>query len=219
VLIDTSADEHYDGTGIQRVHRAGIELSPLSSSAAPDRVVGPYPRKDMWAITPGIQWKSSADDRWRGLAQYHIAHSAPKGEEPDAKDAIVKSAGLDVTEEKPDRVAFTVKYDLAGDGARAVEEALVLTKDGVEGVAGVPGGEKPAATRVLLPAFVHDGEKDFPASVAGNKLTTHRGHAEMSLDDHRAVRRQAGHDRPAHRDTERVHPRGSSANCRALRRR
>jgi hypothetical protein len=182
VLIDTSADEHYDATGVQRIHRAGIELSPLSASAAPDRVVGPWPRKDMWAITPGIQWKDSADAdaRWRGLGQFHITHGPPKGEQADANDRIVKNAELAVSEEKPQRVAFTVKYDLSGDGARPVEESFIITKDGVEGTSAVAGNDKPAATRVLLPAFINDGEKEMDVTVAGNKLTTRRGNAEMT---------------------------------------
>ena len=181
VLIDTSGDEHYDGTGLQRIHRAGVDLSPLSASSAPDRVVGPYPRKDMWAITPGIQWKLSSDDRWRGLAQYHIAHPLPRDEQAKANEPLVKEAALEVKSEKPDRVAFTVRYQLAGDGALPVEESFVITKDGVEGTSAV-AGEKPAATRVLLPAFVSDGEKEIPATVAGNKLTTRRGHGEMTWE-------------------------------------
>ena len=70
VLIDTAADEHYDATGLQRVHRAGVKLSPLNSSAAAERWYGPREATDKWALTPGIQWKADADGKWRGLAQF-----------------------------------------------------------------------------------------------------------------------------------------------------
>jgi hypothetical protein len=179
VLIDTMADEHYDGTGVQRVHRAGVELSPLSGSAGPDRGFGPHPRQDVWALSPGIQWKDAADGRWRGLAQFHIFHSPKQGEEANPADQIAKAAELTVSEEKPQRVAFAVKYDLAGDGARPVEETFVITKDGVEGTSTV-AGDKPAATRALFPAFIHDGEKESEATAAGNKLTTRRGGASLT---------------------------------------
>ena len=181
ILIDTMADEHYDGTGVQRVHRAGVELSPLSASTGPDRVVGPHPRENLWALTPGIQWKDQPDGRWRGLAQFHIFHKPREGEAANPADQIVKGAELTVSEEKPERVAFAVKYDLDGDGARPVEESFVLTKDGVEGTAAVKG-DKPAATRALFPAFVHDGEKESPVTVDGNKVTTQRGGATLTWE-------------------------------------
>jgi hypothetical protein len=100
-------------------------------------------------------------------------------QQADANEQVVKNAELVVKEEKPDRVAFSVKYDLSGDGARPVEESFVVTKEGVEATSSV-AGDKPAATRVLLPAFVNTGEKDVEATVAGNKLTTRRGNAEMT---------------------------------------
>src|SRR5262249_24941282 len=37
VEIDTAADPHYNATGLQRVHRSGVVLSPLSDSSAPHR--------------------------------------------------------------------------------------------------------------------------------------------------------------------------------------
>jgi hypothetical protein len=181
ILIDTMADEHYDGTCVQRVHRAGVELSPLNASTGPDRVFGPHPRENLWALTPGIQWKDEAEGRWRGLAQFHIFHKPRDGEEANAADQIVKAAELTVKDEKVDHVAFSVKYDLAGDGARPVEESFVLTKDGVEGVSAA-AGDKPAVTRALFPAFIHDGEKESPATIAGNKVTTQRGSATLTWE-------------------------------------
>ena len=182
ILIDTMADEHYDGTGVQRVHRAGVELSPLSASTGSDRVFGPHPRENLWALSPGIQWKDNADDRgWRGLAQFHIFHKPEQGEEANPADQIVKGAELTVTEEKPQRVAFSVEYGLAGDGARPVKESFVLTKDAVQGTSAVQG-DKPAMTRALFPAFVHDGEKESPVTVAGSKVTMQRGGATLTWE-------------------------------------
>ena len=181
ILIDTMADEHYDGTGVQRVHRAGVELSPLSASTGPDRVFGPQPRENLWAFTPGIQWKDAPDGRWRGLAQFHLFHKPKEGEDATPAAQFVKDAELAVTAERPDRVAFTIKYDLAGDGARPMEESFVLTKDGVAGASAIRG-EKPATTRALFPAFIHDGEKESPVNITGNKVTTQRGGATMTWE-------------------------------------
>lgn len=181
VLIDTKADAHYDGTGLQRVHKAGVELSPLSGSAAPDRWFGPHPRKDTWAITPGIQWKVAQDAPWRGLAQFHIPHPPPKGQQPNPAAQVVKDAALTVTEAKPARVAFAVQYELAGDGARPVEETFILTADGVEATSAVQG-EKPAATRALFPVMVNDGARDVAHAVSGNKITVRRPGGALTLE-------------------------------------
>ena len=181
VLIDTMADDHYDGTGVQRVHRAGVELSPLSGSAAPDRSYGPHPRRDAWALTPGIQWKLSTDGGWRGLAQYHLPHPPPNDQQPDPDAQVVTGAELKVTQQSPRRVAFSIAYELAGTDARAVTESFIVTADGVEATSAV-AGEAPAATRALFPVLVHDGQSDLPARVDGSTLTARRGDAELTWE-------------------------------------
>ena len=69
VLIDTNGDPHYNSTGLQRVHRSGVALSPLSDSTASERAYGPS-RGEKIPMTPGIQWKQANVDHWLSLADF-----------------------------------------------------------------------------------------------------------------------------------------------------
>src|SRR5205823_3636003 len=60
LLIDTSADPHYNATGLQRMHKSGVAISPLSDSAAGERAYGPKDAPKI-AMAPGIEWKLSPD--------------------------------------------------------------------------------------------------------------------------------------------------------------
>jgi hypothetical protein len=167
---------------LQRVHRAGVELSPLSDSAAPNREYGPHPRKDALALTPGIQWRHAPEGGWRGLAQFRIPHMPPNGGQPDPEAPLVKRAELKVTEETPLRVAFSMAYELAGAESRAVEESFVITKDGIAGTATVRGETTPASTRALFPALVNDGAKDLEVEVAGGQVVARRDGATLKWE-------------------------------------
>jgi len=161
VLIDTSADPHYNATGLQRVHRAGVALSPLTDSAAAERAFGPLDEKEKRALTVGIEWQESSGD-WRSLAEYgiHQHENAPSKKDrpaPPPQTDWVKDASLKVTENSPQRVAFTIHYELSN--ARAVEEDYSISADGVEGATRILG-EPPAKARFVFPALVNDGARD-----------------------------------------------------------
>src|SRR4051812_4181676 len=60
VEIDTAADAHYNATGLQRVHKLGVPLSPLSDTTAARRHYGPTADATKIGMSPTIQWSSSA---------------------------------------------------------------------------------------------------------------------------------------------------------------
>jgi hypothetical protein len=147
ILIDTNADPHYNATGLQRVHRAGVAFPPLSDTTAAERAYGPSNAPKI-AMTPGIQWKD-ADDKWHSLA-----------------DSAVKDVSLRVNHTSPDDVTFEVDYALKDD--RHVIEQCALSSDGVDVTDRLTGDSPPAAMRLRLPALVNDGASDTTVETAGD---------------------------------------------------
>src|SRR5439155_15651159 len=55
ILIDTAADPHYNATGLQRIHKAGVPFPALSDTVASERVYQPDDAPKA-AIATGIEW-------------------------------------------------------------------------------------------------------------------------------------------------------------------
>jgi hypothetical protein len=188
-LIDTAADPHYGSTGLQRVHRAGVALSPLSDTPGPKSAYGPADEKPRFALAPGIEWKDSQAGPWRSLAQFpvhHIETRARKGSANPPKNeslpAHVAAVDLKITGQSSDRVAFTLNYQLQGDDARPVEETYALSAAGVEGTAHIAGDTPPVACRVVFPALIFDGARPTDIAFDGNKLTITRKGGKLTWE-------------------------------------
>ncbi len=171
LLIDTSADAHYNATGLVRVHKAGVPFSPLSDNAASHRSYGPPGEGPRVGMSPGIAWKEQEAGAWRSLADFHH----PK-DEKNYGPTVARGADLRVHAERPDHVAFTVRYELSGEGARPVEEEYVVSAAGVEVTARVSDTSAPAAVRAVFPLLVSDGASDTRVTVMdGQAWVTHGG--------------------------------------------
>jgi hypothetical protein len=177
VLIDTAADSHYNATGLQRVHRAGVPYPALSDSAAGEREYEPGDAPKA-AIAPGIEWKDAGPQAdWIGLADF----SGTKG------PRTVRSADLKVQSAEPGRVAFDVVYSLATDGHddRVATERYVLTAAAVQQTSTVSGDA--SGYRVHLPVLVSDGAADTVMKLTSNGVSSaHLGSttaAELPADD------------------------------------
>lgn len=182
VLIDTAADPHYDATGLQRVHRAGVALSPLSDSVAARRGYGPADETAAAGLTPGIQWRETPAGPWRSLADFVSATDGAGKQKPTD---VAKAADLQVGGPGPaqtEYTTFTLRYDLAGSGARPVEETYTLSSLGVDGTAKVLGSTPPAATRVALPVLVFDGVRATKVTVDGPKVRCQRVGGTMTWE-------------------------------------
>lgn len=169
VLIDTGADPTHDATGLLRVHKAGVALSPLTSNAAPDRYQGPKDETIKIGMSPGLLWKNSADETdWHSLAETHH-RTLSKGSPP-----LVEQDDLTIHRESPQQVVFSVRYVLRGAGLRPIEEDYTVTTAGIEVVTRLGGDSAPARTRLLFPALVSDGLNDTDISIEGARLTIRR---------------------------------------------
>jgi hypothetical protein len=166
VLIDTSADPHYNATGLQRVHRAGVAFPPLSDSTAAERAFGPDDAAK-GAMTPGLQWKprGDADGSWRSLADYELRGKGAEG-------SAVQGVTLDVSRAAPAGVSLKLDYTLGASAAAAhLVETYTLSAAGVECANRLSSGPTPLATRVRLPALVSDGAQDTSVEVEGARAT------------------------------------------------
>jgi hypothetical protein len=167
VEIDTGADPHYNATGLQRVHRAGVPFSPLSDSTAAERAYGPTAAGSAkLALTPGLQWKDQSEVQWHSLADFGWAQSK----------ISVKNAELKVLAEGGDRVQFSLDYGVSGDAnsVRHVVQNYTISSAGVECTESIRG--MAAEMRVCLPALVSDGlEKSTIAINPGSASIVSRG--------------------------------------------
>jgi len=168
VEIETGADPTYDATGLIRVHRAGVALSPYTSNASPLRYQGPKEETLKVGITPGIEWKAGGDTRWRSLAETrHHLFDNPN------KPALVESDALSNIRESAGQVAFTVRYNLKNMSASAVEEEYTVSSVGIEVVTRLVGTGIEQA-RLVFPALVSDGARDTRISIEGARVEIER---------------------------------------------
>lgn len=160
VLIDTSADPHYNATGLQRVHKAGVLWPALSDTVAGERAYGPKEPPKV-ALSTGAEWPSAADPaKLISLANFS---------EPKAK-RFVKAVDLASQAADPQHVAFEVHYTLAGDGPKDISltERYDLTANGVEQISHVDGITE--GLHVHVPVLVNDGANDIQPSLTANAI-------------------------------------------------
>lgn len=170
VLVDIAADGHYNGTGLQRVHRRGVALSPLSDSAAPDRWFAGAKGDPKIGLAPGIQWKDG--DAWIGLADFQREKAAPKTSAtapppaPARPQRVVKRAEVIIDPSSDLGAVFMIRYDLEGPGARDVAERYEITADGVQCTQRFADDAGPVETaRFAFPLLVNDGARDTRVSL------------------------------------------------------
>ncbi len=199
VEIDTAADAHYNATGLQRVMKKGVPLSPLSDSTAAHRDYGPVDNKVKIAMSPGIQWSSSpATTRptWTSLADF-VNPTEPK---PAKGDSVVESVDLAVDQESPESVAFALRYHLRGKDQCTVQEQYQLTPDAVDGIWRVDAPSI-TQTRVIFPALVNDGAHDLDVGTKRGMLEVNREGSQLFwevLDPDNVLLRREGPTVPNH---------------------
>jgi hypothetical protein len=148
VLIDTGADLTYDATGLMRIHKAGVALSPFTSNSAPLRYQGPSNDPLKLGMTPGLLWKNTADETgWRSLSETRN-RSATKNNPP-----VVERDDLVVHSVTPQQVVFTVSYALKGPGLRPLQEQYAVDASGVDVVTRLGGTSTPFRRAFSFPLW------------------------------------------------------------------
>jgi hypothetical protein len=176
VLIDTAADLHYGSTGLQRIHRAGVELSPITDTPGPSADYGPPEEHPRAAMVTGMEWKGD-DGQWHSLGEFGVPPPKnPNPTQPADPGPVTEDVDVEVKDQTKDRIAFLVRYHTAGQGARTVEEHYVISKSGLEGTQRITGSA-PSATRVVFPALVHDGARPTDVQIDGATVRIKRAGA------------------------------------------
>jgi hypothetical protein len=154
VEVDTCADPNYNSTGLLRVHRKGVDglVGPSDGAAIKDE-----------PLAVGIAWREG--DRWQplaGLGQRQIARVT-----------------LTVHAQTPQRVAFTVRYEVNRPTARTVAETYELTPTCVRVTASVDG----TVDRLLVrfPALAFDGQRASRITVNGDTATVQLGESQQTF--------------------------------------
>jgi hypothetical protein len=162
IETDTSADTHFNATGLQRFHRRGVPLSPLSDSAAADRTYGPD-NTPKAAITPGIQWKTSPQDSWHSLAS-----------------EMIESCELLDSDTTAGVVKFKLRYTLKS-AAGMIEQQWKIDSEGIDCSELVSPAARAVETRFIFPAMVSDGAKETKLSLDGSKFAIDRTGGSLAV--------------------------------------
>lgn len=172
VLIDTGADPRYDATGLQRVHAAGVAISPLSGSVSAAPNYGPKDPPPHGALATGLAWREGPDAPWVALADFANAAVSHPGR--------VREAELAVLERREDLARFSIRYELEGQGAKPVEETYMINTQGLDVTTRLmePAGD----LRLVIPALVSDGRKGCGVSVEGAILSIRSGDALLRVE-------------------------------------
>src|SRR5262249_8738320 len=89
---------------------------------------------------------------------------------------VAKSAGLSVKETSPDRVAFTLDFELEGPGARKMTCSYAIDANGVTCEQSASAGD-----RFAFPLLGNDGAKDTTVKVADGSLNVSRQGGSMMI--------------------------------------
>ncbi|MGN6371124.1 MAG: hypothetical protein ACTHN5_22950 [Phycisphaerae bacterium] len=162
--IDTDADPHYNATGLQRLHRAGVPFPALSDSVAPDRAYQPKPDKNAphVALTPGLAWQTK-DGSWHSLADFT----------QDNKKFFISHTDLTSITTTPEKTEFTTDYSLNGpqvDGFHLLEH-YTLSTDGLTCTTSLNAPPTPLANRAQYPGLHDDGKNPLPHTLTNNTIT------------------------------------------------
>ena len=174
--MDTTADQHYDATGLIRVHHPAVppQIGPSDSVlAAPSYNTPADSPRPPQTTGVGIAWRL-ADGTWRHLGALDRA--------------TLKTVTVSDSTETPGRVAFTVRYEGDLGGPTAVEERYVVTPGGVELTTTLPGYDGPR--RYVWPVLADDGRaatrievRDGIVTVAGAQTFRPVGAATVRVEE------------------------------------
>ncbi|MGB8423134.1 hypothetical protein [Paraburkholderia sp.] len=129
--IETAADPHYNGTGLLRVHRRGMDNQLGESDSPPSQGSSP---------AVGISWRSKG--RWESLAEYSVGKV---------------SARTFVIDASPEMVRFDERYQLKSASIESVTESYSLTPSSVTITVQLKG--QVDQWKVRFPAFAFDGRE------------------------------------------------------------
>lgn len=158
VELDTTADHHYDATGLIRVHRKGVspQLGPSDSLLS----AASYNSPNDSTVTTGVcvSWQDFGGT-WHTLGEMG--------------DTEIDSAVVTTISQSPSHVVFDVTYTGSMGGVATVIEHYTVTPDGVQLTTELPGYFGPL--RYVWPVLSSDGKTSSTINVTGNTVSVSQG--------------------------------------------
>jgi Lamin Tail Domain len=152
IELDTTADHHYDATGLIRVHKKGVppQLGPSDSLLS----AANYNSPDDSSITTGVgvSWQDSTG-AWRTLGEMGSTE--------------ITSVTVTPVSQSPSRVVFDVTYSGSLPNVTSITEHYVVTPDGVQLTTELSGYS--GALRYMWPVLSTDGKT--PSTISVNDRT------------------------------------------------
>ncbi len=154
VEIDTAADPNYNSTGLLRIHKAGVEplVGPSDGAAIRDE-----------PLAVGIAWLEG--NQWQPLAGL-------------GRKQIVNTE-VTVHEMNPQKVRFSIRYELNRSKVQAVVETYELTPTQVRVTAEIDGEVDKLLVR--FPAMAFDGQRASRIQVRGNTVLVQLGSSQQNF--------------------------------------
>lgn len=156
IEIDTSADHHYDATGLIRVHSLGLSPQLGPSDSVIDHPAYRVPKHPATSVATGIgvSWHDP-QGRWRRLGELGPAD--------------ISRCQLGNVSESPDRVSFTLTYQGRLFGVSTIIEHYTVTPGRVELTTELPGYRGPL--RYVWPVLADDGRTSSAITVQGGTVS------------------------------------------------
>ncbi|GAA5481793.1 hypothetical protein Hsar01_01004 [Haloferula sargassicola] len=158
VELDTTADHHYDATGLIRVHQKGIspQLGPSDSLLASSSYTSPAPAPITTGV--GVSWQDG-EGKWRTLGEMG-------GSE-------ITSVAVTPGSQSPDEVAFDVTYAGSLPNVAGITEHYRVTPAGVQLTTEVTGYSGPL--RYVWPVLSNDGRTASVIALEGKTVSVSQG--------------------------------------------
>ena len=159
VELDTSADHHYDATGLIRVHQKNVlpQLGPSDTLLAGSS----YNSTDSSPITTGVgvSWLDSDGATWRTLGEL-------------GSDEITSVSVVPISK-SPEQVVFEVTYTGALPNVESITEHYTITAAGVELTTELSGYD--GALRYMWPVLSNDGATASTIGVRDKTVSVSQG--------------------------------------------
>jgi hypothetical protein len=158
VELDTTADNHYDATGLIRIHQKGVppQLGPSDSLLASASYTSPNPPPLTTGV--GVSWKDSGGT-WRTLGEMGSTE--------------ITSLTVTPVSQSTTQVVFDVTYAGNLPNVTSITEHYVITPAGVQLTTQLSGYNGPL--RYVWPALANDGKTLSSISVSSNTVSVSQG--------------------------------------------
>ncbi len=180
LLIDYYADLTHNPTGLLRIHQCGMDPQLGPSDGLTETAAYHLPDGPQTSAAVGVSW-IDCNGSWRRLAEYGHLHGQPGQYGP-------VSAELDMIEQSPERVVFSLTYHGEFNGPQAIIERYTLTPDTV--IQNTELLDYDGASRLIWPILANDGVNDLAITTIDDTIRVSSKDSTQTFTTHGAYTTQ-----------------------------